>query len=252
MMSLSRWVGAAVFVLLAGMAALANDVKAPPEKSDGTVAGVVAAVGDGKITVTADGKDQVLAVAKDADVICDGKACKLEDIKKGASVAVTLKKSGDSTVATKIEAKSAGAVPAGEGLSFKKADANDDTQLWTMQKEGDDVVLISKTGKSALDARNRKGKPYLNEQVDGKNSNQLWTVKVQGDYAMLLTKDSAGTFGTEGKGALDAGGLDGELYIHPKPDPGNDNHLWTLEKHGDFYMLLPKGHKVALSASAAK
>jgi hypothetical protein len=251
MKSLSKWVGASAFVLVACAAAIAADAKAPPDKSDSVVTGIVAGVGDGKITVTADGKDQVLAVAKDADVTCDGKACKVDDLKKGASVAVTLKKSGDATVATKIEANSAD-VPGRPGLPFKKADANDDTQLWTMQKEGDDVMLISKSAKAALDASNRKAKPYLNEQVDGKNKNQLWTVKAQGDYSMILTKESAGLLGTEGKGALDAGAADGELYILAKPDPANENQLWTLEKHGDFYMLLPKGRKVALSAPAAK
>ena len=193
-MSLSKWVGAAAFVLVAGTA-IAADTKASPEKSDGTVAGIVADVGNGKITVTADGKDQVLAVAKNADVSCDGKACKLEDLKKGALVAVTVTKSGDSTVATKIEAKGA-AAPARLSVSFKNVDANDDTQFWTMQKEGDDVLLISKTDKAALDASNRTGKPYLNQQVDAKNKNQLWTVKVQGDYSMLVTKESAGILGT--------------------------------------------------------
>jgi hypothetical protein len=250
MMSLSKWVGAAAFVLLAGAAAVADPLKAPPDKSDGVVAGIVASAGDGKITVTADGKDRVLAVAKDADVSCDGKACKLEDLKKGASVAVTLTKSGDSTVATKIEAKGAAVTL---GLFFnEKVDAADDTQLWTMQKEGDDVLLISKTFKAALDANNRKGKVYLNQEVDAKNNNQLWTVKVEGDYSMLLSKQSAGILGTDGKGALDAGRSDGELYINAKIEPSNANELWTLEKHGDFYMLLSKGHKVALSAVAAK
>ncbi len=250
-MNLLKWVGAAAFVLLAGSAATAADAKAAPDKSDGMVTGVVAGVGDGKITVTADGKDQVVAVAKDADVSCDGKACKLEDLKKGAVVAVTLKKNADSTVATRVEAKSA-AAPERLGVSFKKVDADDDTQFWTMQKEGDDVLLISKTGKAALDASNRTGKPYLNQQVDAKNNNQLWTVKVQGDYSMLLTKERAGILGSGGKGALDAGASDGELYINAKIEPANDNELWTLEKHGDFYMLLSKGHKVALSAVAAK
>jgi hypothetical protein len=252
MMSISKWVGAAAVVLLAGAAIIAAEAKAPADKSDSTVAGIIASAGDGKITVTVDGKDQVLDVAKDADVSCDSKACKLDDLKKGASVAVTLKKSGDSTVVAKVEAKSAPPVPMTPGVFLKKVDANDDAQLWTTQKEGDYVLLISKMGKSALDASNRTGKPYLNELVDPKNHNQLWTVKAQGDFSMILTKDNAGILGVEGKGALDAGASDGQLYINVKPDPENDNQLWTLEKHGDFYMLLSKGHKVALSAVAAK
>jgi DNA-binding protein YbaB len=247
-MNLSKWVGAAAFVLLAGMAAIAA-AEATREKSDSKVTGVVASIGDGKITVTVDGKDQVLAVAKDADVTSDGKACKLEDLKKGESVAVTLKKNADSTVATKVEAKSAAAAAPAVGLYFNdKVDSSDDSQLWTMQKEGDYVLLISKSGKSALDVNNEKGNLYLNDKIDPKNNNQLWTIKAEGDYSMIVPKVGAGILS---KGALDADNAKDKPYVNAKADAANNNELWTLEKHGDFYVIQPKGHKVALSVRAA-
>jgi acylphosphatase len=248
MMSLSKWVGAAAFVLLAGTAIVAADTKAPLEKSNSKVTGVVVSVGDGKITVTTDGKDHVLAVAKDADVTCDGKACKLDDLKKGASVSVTLKKDADSPTATRIEAKSAVAA-AGAGLHFNaKVDATDDSQLWTMKKEGDYVLLISKSAKAALDVNNEKGNLYLNEKIDPKNNNQLWTIKTEGDYSMIVPKVGAGILE---KGALDADNAKDKPYVNAKADVTNNNELWTLETHGDFYLLMPKGHKVALGVSAA-
>ncbi len=46
-------------------------------------------------------------MAKDAKITCDGKDCKLDDLKKGQTVTVTIEKQGDDTVATKIEAKTA-------------------------------------------------------------------------------------------------------------------------------------------------
>jgi len=246
-MNLSKWFGAAALFLVAGTAVVAAE--ALREKSDSKVTGVVASIGDGKITVTVDGKDQVLAVAKDADVSCDGKACKLEDLKKGASVVVTLKKSADSTFAAKIEAKSAAAAAPAVGLYFNdKVDATDDSQLWTMQKEGDYVLLISKSAKAALDVNNEKGNLYLNEKVDPKNNNQLWTIKTEGDYSMIVPKVGAGILS---KGALDADNGKGQPYVNAKADKANDNELWTLEKHGDFYAIQPKGHTVALAVHAA-
>jgi hypothetical protein len=51
-----------------------------------------------------DGKtEHTHTVAPDAMITCDGKACKLDDLKAGFNVKVTTKK-GDKTVATKIEA----------------------------------------------------------------------------------------------------------------------------------------------------
>jgi hypothetical protein len=168
MMSLSKWVGAAAFVLLGGAAVIAADAKAPPDKS----------------------------------------------------------------------------APTAPSLYFaEKVDPNDDGQLWTMQKEGDDFMLISKSAKAALDVNDEKGKLYLNDKVDGKNPNQLWTIKTQGDYSMIVPNKGKGLLD---KGALDANDVKDQPYINPKTDAANNNMLWTLEKHGDFFMILPKGHKVAL------
>jgi len=244
----SKWLGAALaFALLTGAATAAAD-KAD-KAADDAVTGTVASVGDLKITVTGkDGKDQVVAVAKDADVSCDGKPCKLEDVKKGASVVVTVKKSGDSTVATKIDAKSAAA--AGPTLFFaEKVDPADDAQLWTMQKEGDYFLLTSKSAKAALDVNNEKGNLYLNDKIGASNNNQLWTVKAEGEYSMIVPKVGAAVLD---KGALDANNAKDKPYINPKTDKANYNELWTLEKHGDFIVIMPKGHKVALAVRAAK
>ena len=61
--------------------------------------------GDGKLTITdGDGKELALTVGKKAKMTCDGKECKLEDLKKGTKVKVTTKK-GDEKTALRIEAK---------------------------------------------------------------------------------------------------------------------------------------------------
>jgi hypothetical protein len=76
-----------------------------PVMADDTHDGTVVKAGDGKLTITgADKKDLTVDVAKDAKITCDGKDCKLEDLKKDIKVKVTTKKDGDKTVASKIEA----------------------------------------------------------------------------------------------------------------------------------------------------
>jgi hypothetical protein len=93
-------------VVFVGAAIAAEPAKAA-DKSNSAITGTVTKAGDGAITVTdASGKDHKLMVDKAADISCDGKVCKLEDLKNGVSVTVTTKKD-DTTVATKIEAKSA-------------------------------------------------------------------------------------------------------------------------------------------------
>ena len=73
-----------------------------------THTGIVVSAADGKLTMTGkDGKEHSHAVAKDAKISCDGKDCKLEDLKKGQTATVTVEKQGDDTVVTKIEAKAA-------------------------------------------------------------------------------------------------------------------------------------------------
>jgi hypothetical protein len=65
------------------------------------VEGMVVKAGDGKLTITdKDKKDHSCTVAKDAKITCDGKACKLDDLKKGVKVKVSVEKD----MAVKIEA----------------------------------------------------------------------------------------------------------------------------------------------------
>ena len=90
----------AVFV---GAPALAQQEKGDKANThEGTVVSVTAT----KITMKgkgADAKEHSHTLAPDARVMCDGKACKLSDLKPGQKVRVTTK-AGDQTVATKIEA----------------------------------------------------------------------------------------------------------------------------------------------------
>lgn len=54
--------------------------------------GKVVKAGDGKLTIKGKGdKEDTCEVAKDAKITCDGKECKLEDLKPGPMVKVTLK-----------------------------------------------------------------------------------------------------------------------------------------------------------------
>jgi hypothetical protein len=88
----------AVMLLASAPAVLAAD--------DNTVEGKVVKAADGKLTVSGkDDKEQTLAVAEDAKITCDGKECKLADLKKDIKVTLTTKKTGDKTMIVKIEAK---------------------------------------------------------------------------------------------------------------------------------------------------
>jgi len=98
---------------LAAMAALvafsgqtfAEDKKGEP----GTHEGKVVKAEAGKLTMTGkDGKkEHTHAVPANAKISCDGKECKLEELKAGSTVKVTTEKKDDKLVVTKIEAKSA-------------------------------------------------------------------------------------------------------------------------------------------------
>jgi hypothetical protein len=89
-------------VVAAGVPAYAAD-------KDETHQGVVVKAGDGKLTMTmkddAAKKEHTHDVGADVKISCDGKECKLGDLKKGYTVTVTeATKDGKKTV-TKIEAK---------------------------------------------------------------------------------------------------------------------------------------------------
>jgi hypothetical protein len=43
-----------------------------------------------------------------------------------------------------------------------------------------------------------------------------------------------------------------EPYLSDKVDSANDNQLWTLEKHGEYYQILLKGGKLALDSDGGK
>ena len=70
---------------------------------DDTHTGKVVSAGDNKLVMTDSDtkKEMTHTVAADAVITCDGKACKLEDLKKGITVKVTTKKD-DKKVAVAI------------------------------------------------------------------------------------------------------------------------------------------------------
>jgi hypothetical protein len=87
----------AVLLLMNAPAVLAAD--------DVTVEGKVVKAAAGKLTIVdKDNKEHTLAVADDAKISCDGKACKLDDLKKDFKVTATAKKDGDKIMVVKIEA----------------------------------------------------------------------------------------------------------------------------------------------------
>lgn len=66
-----------------------------------TAEGKVVKVGDQKLTIEdKEKKEHTCSVAKDAKITCNGKECKLDELKKGVKVKVTVKKD----MAVKIEA----------------------------------------------------------------------------------------------------------------------------------------------------
>ncbi|HKB01232.1 MAG TPA: hypothetical protein VKD90_03385 [Gemmataceae bacterium] len=82
------------------------------DTKSGTHDGYVVKAGDGRLTMTtAKGarEEHTHVVAMDAKITCDGKECKLEDLKKGDHVTVTQETKGDKKMVTKIVAKRAGA-----------------------------------------------------------------------------------------------------------------------------------------------
>lgn len=96
-----------LLIALVATAALAvfTNVSLAAKNAAETHSGVVVSTTDGKLTMTdKDGTNEhTHEVAADAKISCDGKECKLEDLKKGATVKVTIK----DKKAVKIEAKKA-------------------------------------------------------------------------------------------------------------------------------------------------
>ncbi|MCE9567261.1 MAG: hypothetical protein K8U57_35110 [Planctomycetes bacterium] len=95
------------FALVAVAALFAFSGQAFAEDKAGTHEGKVVKAEAGKLTMSdKDGKNEhTHAVPADAKVSCDGKECKLTELKAGSSVKVTTEKKGDKVVVTKVEAK---------------------------------------------------------------------------------------------------------------------------------------------------
>lgn len=102
---LPLFVALLALVLLTNAAIRAEDKNKDKDKN--THEGLFVSAADGKLTMTdKDGKkEHTHDVAKDAKISCDGKECKLEDLKKGVMVKVTVGKKDDKEMVTKIEAK---------------------------------------------------------------------------------------------------------------------------------------------------
>ncbi len=93
-------------ILLAGLGAWAADKK--EAKKGATHEVTIVKVGASGVTVLgSDGKEHTHALAKDAVVTCNGKACKAADLKKGIKATVTVSGKGDKAEFTKIEARTA-------------------------------------------------------------------------------------------------------------------------------------------------
>jgi len=79
------------------------------QEEPGTHEGTVVKAEAGKLTMTA--KDNKTKHTHDvgpaAKITCDGKECKLTDLKAGYEVKVTIEKKGTENVVTKVEAKKA-------------------------------------------------------------------------------------------------------------------------------------------------
>jgi hypothetical protein len=99
---LAMFAAALVLCLFAGLGVAADEKGTTHE-------GLIVSALDGKLTMTdKDGKNEhIHNVAADAKITCDGKDCKLTELKKGETVKVTTEKKGDKTMAVKIEAKKA-------------------------------------------------------------------------------------------------------------------------------------------------
>ena len=99
------WTLSWVFVALA-LALFASQPVVADDQNVTTHEGKIVMAGDGKLTMTdKNGANKhTHKVPADAKITCDGKECKLDDLKEGFFVKVTTKNDVNQTV-TKIEAK---------------------------------------------------------------------------------------------------------------------------------------------------
>jgi hypothetical protein len=97
--ALKLFLVALALALFVGTPVLADDKNAG-DTHQGTVVSVTAT----KLVMKAkDGTEHSHTLAANARVVCDGKECKLDDLKPGQKIRVTTKK-GDKETATKVEA----------------------------------------------------------------------------------------------------------------------------------------------------
>jgi hypothetical protein len=91
---------ALALMVFVGTAARADETKG----TDNSHSGLVVSAGNHKLVMTdKEGKNEMThTVSADAKITCDGKECKLDELKRGTRVTVTTEK-GDKTVATRIE-----------------------------------------------------------------------------------------------------------------------------------------------------
>jgi hypothetical protein len=96
-----------VALLVVAMGLMLTGVRAEEKADPDRHEGKIAKIEGNKITMTdKDGKNEhTHTLAADAKIVCDGKECKLEDLKPGFRVVVTTKK-GDAGTALRVEANS--------------------------------------------------------------------------------------------------------------------------------------------------
>jgi hypothetical protein len=85
-------------------------IYAAAEDQVGTHEGLVVSVEGNKLNMSdKEGKNQHShTVPADAAITCDGKACRLQDLKKGYPVKVTIEKKAQKNVVTRIDAQKRG------------------------------------------------------------------------------------------------------------------------------------------------
>src|SRR3954464_10417083 len=99
-----------VLALVLAVLAVCLFTSVPVVAADDTHTGkVVSATGNKLVMTDKDGKNEhTHTVADTANITCDGKECKLADLKPGTPIRVTISKEGDKKMATRIEANTKG------------------------------------------------------------------------------------------------------------------------------------------------
>jgi len=99
---LGLFVAVAAIVLMLNVAIMAQEQQKQDQDKNKHTGKLVSVKGD-EFTMSAKGKEHKHMLAADAKVMCDGKACKLNDIVPGTALTVTTRP-GDNLVAIRVEA----------------------------------------------------------------------------------------------------------------------------------------------------